>query len=204
MRSIATIVSVLLHPLFVPVYLMALLTEIDVALSMIFYDDLQWRFILSLSITMIIGPLAGLIFLKHRGVIDSLTMPTLHGRSVVLGVVLMSYIFVYVLLVGQPMPRLVMAMIIGLMVTVLLLMIISLRYKISAHMAAMGGAVACLLWLGTAYGIWHTGYLCITVLLSGMVGTARLVLDAHDNRQLLLGFILGGLSIYGALTFLML
>ena len=74
--------------------------------------------------------------------------------------------------------------------------VINCRWKISAHMAGMGGLVA-LLWQINAMELeiisspWMMLYILIAIFLSGMLGSARLMLKRHTLPQVLAGFLNG-------------
>jgi len=73
------------------------------------------------------------------------------------------------------------------------LVITVLFYKISIHTIGMGGLVA-LVFYSILVGIpTHniTWFFCLLILSAGLVGTARLLLDAHVEREVLGGYLVG-------------
>ena len=74
--------------------------------------------------------------------------------------------------------------------------IVNRWWKISAHMAGMGGLVA-LLWQINAMELeiisspWMMLYILLAIFLSGMLGSARLLLKRHTLPQVLAGFLNG-------------
>jgi len=93
---------------------------------------------------------------------------------------------------------------VGSAITVVMMAMINLKWKISAHMAGIGGIVALvyqlhvqglsafdLLWL-----------LCLTVMVAGALGSARLALKRHDLWQVLAGFSVGFLCVSLTMKFL--
>jgi hypothetical protein len=93
---------------------------------------------------------------------------------------------------------------VGSAITVVMMAMINLKWKISAHMAGIGGIVALvyqlhvqglsafdLLWL-----------LCLTVMVAGALGSARLALKRHDLWQVLAGVIVGFLCVSLTMKFL--
>ena len=86
---------------------------------------------------------------------------------------------------------------VGSAITVLVMAAINLKWKISAHMAGIGGVIALiyqihvqglsafdLLWL-----------LCLSIIIAGLLGSARLALKQHDIWQILAGAVVGFLSV---------
>jgi membrane-associated phospholipid phosphatase len=71
------------------------------------------------------------------------------------------------------------------------LMVISLRWKISAHAAAIGGLIGGFLALSFRMNQSPLMILSLLFLIGGLVGTARLILEKHTNIQVYAGFVLG-------------
>jgi len=71
------------------------------------------------------------------------------------------------------------------------LLIISLRWKISAHAAAIGGLTGGFLALSIRMNENPLMILALLFLIAGFVGTARLILEKHTNIQVYAGFLLG-------------
>lgn len=78
--------------------------------------------------------------------------------------------------------------------------LVNIKWKISAHMAGMGGVLA-LLWqlnamdLEVISPVWMTFFILVTIGLCGVLGTARLLLKRHDILQILAGFLNGVLCV---------
>jgi len=73
----------------------------------------------------------------------------------------------------------------------IVLVIVSLKWKISAHSAAIGGLVGGFFGLSFRLQENPVFILSLLVLIAGTVGTARLVLGKHTNSQVYAGFLLG-------------
>jgi hypothetical protein len=71
------------------------------------------------------------------------------------------------------------------------LMLVSLGWKISSHSAAIGGLLGGFLALSFLVHQNPMQILIALVLVSGFVGTARLILEKHTNLQVYSGFLLG-------------
>lgn len=92
----------------------------------------------------------------------------------------------------------------GCALTCIVSTIVNLRWKISAHMGGMGGLVALLYQIHIqglgAFNIFHL--LCVTIILSGIVGTSRLILRRHSFLQVMAGFINGCICVTIAIKLL--
>ena len=86
---------------------------------------------------------------------------------------------------------------VGAAITMLVMAVINLWWKISAHMAGIGGVIALI------YQIHVQGLsafdmlwlLCLAIIVAGLLGTSRLVLRRHDIWQLLAGVAVGFLCV---------
>jgi membrane-associated phospholipid phosphatase len=84
-------------------------------------------------------------------------------------------------------------------VSILILFLINLKWKISAHTyscASIAGMILCLVY---HFDDWQNFMiLIVSILVLGMVASARLYLKAHQNHEVILGFafgfLLGGLA----------
>ncbi len=71
------------------------------------------------------------------------------------------------------------------------LLFISLKWKISAHSAAIGGLLGGFLAMSFLFQENPLLILTLLVLISGMVVTSRLILEKHTNSQVYSGFLIG-------------
>jgi hypothetical protein len=71
------------------------------------------------------------------------------------------------------------------------LLFISLMWKISAHSAAIGGLLGGFLAMSFLFQENPLLILTLLVLISGLVGTSRLILEKHTNPQVYSGFLIG-------------
>ncbi len=82
---------------------------------------------------------------------------------------------------------------VGALLALLVVALINLSWKISAHAAGAGGVVALVYQIHvqglSAFELFWV--LCMVILLAGVVGTARLILKCHSLAQVLAGFAVG-------------
>ncbi|MGN0281823.1 MAG: phosphatase PAP2 family protein [Prevotella sp.] len=69
--------------------------------------------------------------------------------------------------------------------------IVNAWWKISTHTAAIGGVVGALFAFAAIFGFNPVPWLCITILLAGMLGTSRMVLRQHSLGEVVAGFVVG-------------
>ena len=85
---------------------------------------------------------------------------------------------------------------------IIVMLIISFKWKISNHMAAVGGVTGTIFALSFRSGVNPILTILVVILISGLVGTARLVLKKHDLKQLTAGYILGFSVLYLVIYFI--
>ena len=74
--------------------------------------------------------------------------------------------------------------------------LINVWWKISTHTAAIGGVTGALQAFSMIFGFNPIGWLCVVIILAGMVGTSRMILRQHSLRQVCYGFLLGLVAAY--------
>lgn len=72
--------------------------------------------------------------------------------------------------------------------------------KLSLHASGAGGLVAVFLFHYLDYGGIYFWILIVALLVAGLVGTSRLILGAHTNKELYLGYASGFVATFGALV----
>lgn len=88
-------------------------------------------------------------------------------------------------------PRYMSGIIIASLICMTLCTIINLRWKISTHMSACGLLIGSLLsysWIFQFNPVW---WLCTFIILSGILGTARIIVKQHTLYEVITGFITG-------------
>lgn len=70
-------------------------------------------------------------------------------------------------------------------------LVVNIRWKLSEHMAGAGGIVGGLVAFSALFGYNPVWWLCLSILIAGILGTARLILSHHTPGEVLGGFIVG-------------
>lgn len=85
---------------------------------------------------------------------------------------------------------------------IIVLLLISFKWNISIHMAAAGAVTATLFALSFRGGVNPVAAIISLVIVSGLVGTARLSLNKNNLMQLAAGYFLGFIILYPVIYFL--
>ena len=64
-------------------------------------------------------------------------------------------------------------------------------WKISTHTAAIGGVVGALVAFAAIFGFNPLPWLCITIIIAGILGTSRMILRLHSLSEVVSGFLVG-------------
>ena len=109
-----------------------------------------------------------------------------------LGFVLLDRIKAY------PVFKLVM---IASVLVIIALLLISFKWKISSHMAALGAITGAVLALAFRTGINPVFSVLVLVLAAGLTGTSRLIVQKNSLPQVVAGYFLGLLIVYLVIYF---
>ena len=69
--------------------------------------------------------------------------------------------------------------------------LINVWWKISTHTAAIGGVAGALFVFGEFFGFNPVWWLCVVLILAGILGTSRMILRQHSLLQVIVGFVVG-------------
>ncbi len=143
-------------------------------------------------ITTILMPSVSFYILKRNGIVSSFSMPHRQERFFPYFTTLVYYIILYYLLSTKNFPAVFKSAALGTIAVIVIIMLINLRIKISSHAAGIAGVVA-------IYAVlikqgWIMDGLPVLggiIVLAGLIGAARLSLNAHKGIEVYLGFFVG-------------
>lgn len=193
-ERIAKIISVLFHPVLIPTLGLFLLLNSGFYFSMLSWEAKRFVLLVMFFTTCILPMLSVAIMALNPKF--NIAMPESRDRILPLASSSIFYYLGFVLLSKvRAVPDFKMFMVATVLVIIALL-VISFKWKISTHMAAIGGLTGTLFALSFRSGINPIYSILAMVLVSGLVGTARLILKKHDIWQLLAGYGMGFLVLY--------
>ena len=188
MNKLANFFSIITHPILLPTWLLLIITEIGLFKTSSINASIC--IIIVSAITFVI-PTIIMLFLKKFKVIKTLTMERRDDRVIPILIMATSlYITsrffngIYVLGIYN----------FYLICSTLLCMIVfwvNLFWKISLHSIGWGGFVGILFIYTTILAEIFLPYFIISIVIAGMVCSARLYLKSHDSAQIYVGFITG-------------
>jgi len=220
LRPLAQFVSFLFHPLLILTYMLLLLLLVNpylFGLSSI-ADSNSKILILRIFLSTFFIPAFSVVILRLLGMIESLEMRDKQeriGPYIITGV---FYLWMFRNFVdNSQIPTAYTSFVLGATIALFVAFFINLFSKISAHAVGMGGLIGMVVitMLLFSYGTFTINLaligaihlnmnivLMISLLLGGLVGTSRLLLDAHEPQDLYGGFVVGFSSQFIALYYL--
>ena len=200
--GVANFLSTVLSPLLMPTYGVFLVLWVSV-LCLLPYGTRVAVLLICMGITCIL-PLIFLSVLRHFKLVKNLHVDIPEQRLIPYLFTVLCYAVAAYYLYYCHSPQWFVMFMVGSAITVLLMALINLKWKVSAHMAGIGGIVALvyqlhvqglsafdLLWL-----------LCFIIIVAGALGSARLALRRHTLWQVLAGVVVGFLSVSLTMRFL--
>ena len=100
------------------------------------------------------------------------------------------------------MPHFMSAIIIAALLLQIVCALINVWWKISTHTAAIGGVAGALFAFAEYLNFNPVWWLCLVVLVAGVLGTSRMILRQHSLSQVVVGFWVGFLCAAVAILFM--
>ena len=187
LRQASQLLSYLLHPFVVPLYLLLVLLFSQ---SIYAYFPLGVKgYLIGMGVLFCwIVPGLSLLLLRHFGLLDNLQIQERRERIIPLLIGASSYLACALIFARVPSLMLMSKMMMGASGCALLTLLTTLKWKISLHLTCLGGATA-LMAILTIGGVLQPLYpLLIAILCSGLLASARLSLGCHNGYQILAGY----------------
>jgi hypothetical protein len=196
----AKIISAIFHPVLVPTLGFVLLFTAGFFDSMLTTEAKQFILLVIFFSTATL-PMLAIAILALNSKFDFL-MPNSRDRIIpLLFASVFYYIGFYLLSRIHFIPTFKLYMIASVLLIIALLFI-SFKWNISIHMAAVGAITATIFALSFRTGANPLNAIVIVIMVSGLVGTARLLLNKNNLLQLAAGYFLGFVILYPVIYFL--
>lgn len=102
-----------------------------------------------------------------------------------------SYIFCLLMMNKLNIPWYMTGIILASLIVSIICIIVNMKWKLSEHMAGMGGIVGGLISFSALFSYNPVWWLCLFVLIAGVLGSARIILQHHTLGEVLSGFLVG-------------
>jgi hypothetical protein len=192
-RIAAKVLSYIFHPLFIPVYVgwffikeLRLFSGLD-----------EWRqtlLLIQFFVNYTLLPLVTVLISKGVGFIQSIYLRTQRDRIIPYIAVMIFYFWVWYVFKQQAFPREAVLFSLGAFLSVCFGAFVNSFFKVSMHALSLGVVVTLLFILSLSSSTNFGPYVSIGLLITGLVCTARLVLNDHKPFDIYAGLSLGALA----------
>ena len=200
LRLSSLVISVIMHPLFLPVYGLLLIFNAPTFMVHLPAEIKRVIFLLT-AVNMTIVPVALLPLLKQRNVISSYSMNLRKERIIPLAIGTMMYVVTTIIFYSYQIPVIIKSFMLSASLASFLILVITFNWKISVHAAGAGGLLATVMVLSIRmYADLIVIWLPL-IILSGILMSARLYLGSHNPAQVYTGFFTGFVSFFLVMLF---
>jgi hypothetical protein len=185
------------HPIFIPLLGTVFFVLLDAR-----YLTLAQYLILFLQIIIItfLLPIAFFYLLRTFGKIDSIMLSDISHRKIplLLHIVLLSILIQKSITVDR-FPSLYFFFLGGIISAIFAFLLLYAKIKASIHMIGISALTVFIIGLSLKNEINTINLVAFFIILNGLVASSRLVMKAHTNKELLIGFLCGTLPQIGLL-----
>jgi len=194
-KKFASIVSTVFSPLLVPTYSVWLALSVTV-LALAPATD-RFKVVLGVFLLTCLMPAVLIVAMWKLGFVSEPGLNKRTERTVPYLITIAGYVMAAFFLVRVNAPLWLTAFLGGAALAALISMIVNRWWKISAHMAGVGGMLGLVTVI--AVGPWAittmVWWVAAAVLVCGLTGTSRLILRRHTMAQVAAGFVNGLLCV---------
>ena len=112
-------------------------------------------------------------------------------RYVPILLTIISYVFCLLMMRKLNIPWYMTGIIFVSLVISIICILVNLKWKLSEHMAGMGGIIGGLVSFSALFSYNPVVWLCLFILIADILGSARIVLGHHTLGEVLSGFVVG-------------
>jgi len=206
LQVLAHIISYICHPVFFPLVMAFALYKLSPADFMGVPPKTLGLWFISIGITGVFFPLFSILLMKPLGFIGSFHMPTARERTIPLMTIMIFYFWLSHVFNSMgiatvlnpnpgPVPPLIYKVLfLGNLWGVIALFMVNIFTKISMHTAAAGGMIGIIIVMMIISPANMAVPLLSAIIIAGIMGTARMILGAHQRGDIWLGYIIGILA----------
>lgn len=104
---------------------------------------------------------------------------------------IISYVFCLLMMRRLNIPWYMTGIILAALVMMIICVVVNLKWKLSEHMAGAGAVIGGLVAFSALFGYNPVWWLCIFILVAGVLGTVRIILRHHTLGEVMGGFTVG-------------
>ncbi|WP_421921008.1 hypothetical protein [Marinifilum sp.] len=201
--NFSRIISGIAHPMLMPLYSIFVLFHSGTFLDFAPPQLIRMVYLI-VAITTILLPISALPLLKAQSFVSDYGLTQRRERLVPLALSLIFYSLGFYLLMKFPFTRIVAHLQLAAIISIAVIALISTKWKISIHMAGIGGFIGMILCFTILYAGQMRIYFMAGIVFAGLLAYSRLKLNLHSPLQVYAGFVLGFFVVFASLIFLQL
>jgi hypothetical protein len=190
LTSVAKIISVVFHPLFMPIYGILIIFSAPTLFGYLPFS-IKRLLILIVLINNVFLPLSLLPYLKYRNHITSWSIDNQRERMLPLFIATILYAATSYIIIRYPVPVFIKTYIFGIFIISLSVTTLNMWWKISIHSTASGAIAALVLVLSFKMNSPLLWPMLLVIISAGLILSARLKLNVHNSSEVWSGFFLG-------------
>ena len=194
MIVLAFAVSILFHPLLLPLYVLFITFNSGTIFSYVPAYTQNMSYLLTL-LGVTLTPLACLPLLKWLGLIENYRLMHKQDRVFPVLATIVGAFIVFYFSRNLPYSNIVRQFYLIMVIMFSGFMIVTIRWNISMHMTAIGALCGFVFILGMKYLGEVINLLPILILASGILASSRLYLKRHTPAQVYVGYIYGATAV---------
>lgn len=200
-KFLARAVTFILHPVFMPLIGTIIIFHSGTTISIMDKNVMRLIYLFTAFATCLL-PLSLIPLLIQLKVIQSIEMTHPRERVIPYFLTFLLYYAAHLMISRLHVNYYFSVYLFSASVLVLVLLIISFFWKISSHMAGIGGLCGLILSISFELKADLMYMFIFFILASGILGTARLKLNSHSQSQVFAGFLTGIVVVYGIIHLL--
>ena len=195
MKPIYNLISIVFQPLLIPTMGMIMLMNLDVFSSL--PPFWKWVAIVGTFVFTALFPALPVLFLIKKGEVHDVFISKREERTMPYLFSFLAYVF-WALFMWRTLqfPLFIVAMGIGSALSIFIILLINMKWKISAHVAGMGGITGAIFGVSYRLAINPVWLFVLILTVSTLVAISRIELKAHTPAQTLGGFIVGFIAVF--------
>jgi hypothetical protein len=189
-NALAKTISVVLHPLFIPLYGLLIIFAAPTLIGYLPYA-VKRTLLLIILINNVLLPFSFVPYLRIRNIISSWTLDSRKERTLPLIITSLFYSVTVFITYRYHIPAFIKSFFITVAFLAIAVTIINIRWKISIHSTGSGALVALVVVLSIKMHAPLPWFLITAIMSAGFVLTSRLWLNSHSPKEVWSGFLLG-------------
>ncbi len=194
LNGIASFFSVILHPLFFPIYGLSYINWADAYKFAGLDETARTKFFAIVIVNTIVFPLITVLIMKKLGFVSNIRLKEREERIIPLAAGGLFYFWTFMVVRSLAVSGFITGVFLGASISVFACFFFNLFFKISIHCAAAGGFIAMALYLTLTVQHNLQIPLMVIIILAGLLGSARWYLKEHSPFEIFSGYLMGFLS----------